>query len=238
MNIEEIERRLTSGDPEVLEQARAFITELLAAETARGSVTEGRAATTLGIVSVVAGFAVTAVAGIVGRDGLTAWVPLIGYTGSLAFLIRVAYYCVRTVAPQKYHVITPDVIFDLQGSRIECLRSEIAYKMWQYERDIRPHSAKLFWLGRGQRALLVGVAFLLVTALLAWVHTKHPLCLPLWGGIVAGVAVATAFFVVDLIVEHAEGWRAGGHYSIPDYAERLTYPPKGTPATPPPPYVS
>ncbi|MBM4095064.1 MAG: DUF3040 domain-containing protein [Planctomycetes bacterium] len=213
MKIEEIERQLTSADPEVLEQARGFITELLAAEATRGSVADGRAATTLGIVSVVAGFAVTAVAGLVGRNGPTAWLPLIGYGGALAFLIRGAYYCVRTVSPQTYHVITPDVIFDLQSSRIASLRAEIAYKMWQYERDIPPNSAKLFWLGRGQRGLFVGVAFLLVTALLTWIHTKHPLCLPLWGAITTAGLVAASLFVIDPIVERGR-WRVGGHYSI------------------------
>jgi len=213
MKIDEIERQLTSTDPEVLERARGFITELLAAEATRGSVAEGRAATTLGIVSVVAGFAVTAVAGLVGRNSPTAWLPLIGYGGALVFLIRGAYYCVRTVSPQTYHVITADVIFDLRGPLVECLRTEIAYKMWQYERDIPPNSSKLFWLGRGQRGLFVGVAFLLVTALLAWIHARHPLYLPPWGAITTAGLVAVSFFVIDPIVERGR-WRVGGHYRI------------------------
>lgn len=213
MNIEGIKSRLTSEDPEVLEQARAFITVLLEAESARGSVAEGRAGMTLGILSVVAGFAVTAAAEIVSRNGPTPWLSIIGYAAALMFLLRGAYYCVRTVSPQKYYVITPDMIFDLQsGSRINALRSEIAHKIWQYERDIVPNSAKLYWLGRGQRGLFLGVACLLVTALLTWVHKEHPLNLPLSGAIVSGIVVVTAFFVVDPIVERAGGWGAGRHY--------------------------
>jgi hypothetical protein len=215
MKIEEIEAKLTSKDPEVLDWARAFVTELLTAETARGSAAEGRAATTLGIVSVVAGFAVAAAGSVLGRNGSASWLSLIGYASALAFLLRGAYYCVRTVSPQKYYVVTPDVIFDVQnGSRVDGLRSEIARKMWQYERDIAPNSAKLYWLGRGQRALFVGVACLLVTTLLSWIHTRQPLALPLWGTITAGLVVLTAFFAIDPIVERAGTWRAGAHYKM------------------------
>jgi hypothetical protein len=215
MKIEEIQSRLTSEDPEVLEQARAFITEMLAAETARGSVAEGRAATTLGVIAVVAGFAVTAAGSIVSGSGPTSWHLLIGYAGALAFLVRGAYFCLRTVSPQKYFIITPDLIFDLQaGSRLDSLRSEIAYKMWQYERDVVPNSGKVFWLGRGQRGLLVGVALLSLTALLARVHVEHPLSFPVWARWTLALLLAALFFLLDPIVERAGDWRKGRHYKV------------------------
>lgn len=215
MKIEEIQSRLTSEDPEVLEQARAFITELLAAETARGSVAEGRAATTLGVISVVAGFAVNAAGTIVSGREATPWLLLFGYATALAFLVRGAFYCLRAVSPQKYFIVTPDLIFDLQtGSRLEILRSEIAYKMWKYERDVVPNSGKLFWLGRGQRGLLVGVSFLSLTALLARFHTGNAFSSCVWARWTAGLGLAVLFFVFDPIVERAGGWRKGRHYKV------------------------
>jgi len=61
--------------------------------------------------------------------------------------------------------------------------------------------------------LFIGVACLLVTALLAWIHAKHPLCLPPWGAITTAGLVVALFFVIDPIVERGR-WRVGGHYSV------------------------
>ena len=215
MKIDEIRSKLTSEDPEILGQARVLITELLAGETARGSMAEGRAATSLGVVSVVAGFAVNAAGAIVNERGPISWPLLIGYGAALSFLIRGAYFCLRTVSPQKYFIVTPDTIFDLQAvSRVDGLRSEIAHKMWQYERDIVPNSAKLFWLGRGQRALLVGVALLLLTALVFLVQGKHDVLLSPCQRWVVTLVLAALFFLLDPAIEHAGDWRSGRHYRL------------------------
>lgn len=215
VNPEEIKAKLHSDDPDVLERCRSVITEMSAAEALRGDMAESRAATTLGAISVVTGLAVAAAGAFANAAGTAGWLFLVGYGSVLAFLVRGAYFCMRTIRSQKYFVVTPNVIFDLQAcSLCEVLRTEIAYKMWKYEQDVKPNSAKLFWLGRGQRSLLASIALLSLAALLAQLHCRRQLWCPDWAVWLIGIGLTVMLFALDPLVERAGGWRVGRHYKV------------------------
>ena len=209
MNVSAIQARLTSTDVGVLEQARAFTTELLESEMQRGSDAEGRAATTLAAIGVVAGFGVAAAPSATHDPG-SQWILFVAYCVALAFLIRGAYFCVRTVSPTLYFLIAPNTVFEFQTmSKEECLRSEIAHKMWQLEQAVRPNSRKLFWLERGQRGLLAAVALLAALAVSTRLAANGSLTLPDWLQWIASASVVVLFIVFDVMIERTSKWREG-----------------------------
>lgn len=214
MTPDEIRAQLTSNDSDVLQQSHAFTGELLNAEIGRGAAAETRAATTLTAIGVVAGFGVTAMAGFTAESDMT-WIGFLGYAVALLFLIRGAYYCLRVCSPMHVFTISPQTIIELQVlSSTESLKTEIAHKLWEYEQRVRPNTAKLFWLARGQRAILMGVALLSMVAVGDYLARRWAL-VPLqcfeW---IASVAPLAGFFLVDPVVERVGLWRTGQNFQL------------------------
>ena len=214
MTPEEIRSQLTSTDQAVLTQGREFITELLDAEMLRGSTAENRAATTLAAIGVVAGFAVDAATSLATEPHAT-WLVAVCYAVALTFLIRGAYYCLRAFGTMRYFMIDPRTVFELQTmTGPDSLKSEIAHKMAQFQEAVGPNSQRLFWLERGQRALLLGVALLALVALARYLASREMLTLLGWVQWSMAILVIAAFMFVDRIIEKTGLWRDGSDYHI------------------------
>lgn len=229
MTPDEIRSQLTSSDPDVLKRSQEFIGELLNAEISRGTAAETRAGTTLTAIGVVAGFGVTAMTGFAAQVSTT-WISIAGYAGALLFLIRGAYYCLRVCSPALLFTISPQTIIELQPlSNVESLKTEIAHKLWQYEQQVGPNSAKLFWLARGQRAILIGVALLSVVAVGDYIAKRLNLVPLRWFEWLSGAALVAGFFLTDWLVERVGLWRARRNFRLRPQPPSILQKPSGAP---------
>jgi hypothetical protein len=205
MKLSEYRAAVSSIDLAVLTQSRQLITELLAKESERGHTAEVRATTTLAASGVLAGFIIQSLSAADTGGACAPWLGVAAYAGALAFLMRGAFYCVRAMSPDSRWEIAAGLVTELQSkSPAQSMQEEIAHKLWEYERAIGPNSARLFWLSRAQRALLVSIGLFALTAL--GLHLSAPGHLSLTVQWAAVASLVVLFLTVDRMVEHRSIW--------------------------------
>lgn len=158
MNESEIRSRITSNDPEVLEQALSFVSEKLGIERSRAKRAEDRAAAMFAVSSILAGFVVHFTELLI-LPGQTGWLVLLSlYLGSITFLMKAGIYAIRALWSLKGYELTPKLAFDVQFlSKTNAIREELIWKIWEYYQLLPVGNQRLFRTNRAQRNMFASI---------------------------------------------------------------------------------
>ena len=164
MQVTEIKAKLSSNDINILKQSLSFVTWKLSVERLRSSRAETRATSILAVAGILAGFIIY-FSKLIGSPGQSIWYILFTiYIISILFLLRSALSAIKALWALIGNELKPDLAFDLQElSKIDALREETTWKIWEYYELLKISNKRLFWTNRAQRniyAVIVSFAFL------------------------------------------------------------------------------
>ncbi|MBA7705460.1 hypothetical protein ES703_114290 [subsurface metagenome] len=164
MQITEIKTKLSSNDVNILKQSLSFVTEKLSVERLRSSRAETRATNILAVVGILVGFFIY-FSKLIGSPDQNNWVILfIIYITSILFLLKSVLFAIKALWTLLGYELNPDLVYNLQKlSKIDALREEIAWKIWEYYELLKTSNKRLFLVNRAQRnmfAAIVASAFL------------------------------------------------------------------------------
>ena len=210
-SMDEIRRKITSNDVDVLVQSLEFARRCLLRESERGQAAETRATIMLGVLGVVATLAITGTVALPkesspsDREGLL----LVCFVACLLFLAKALFYAILTIGVSRKYTLMPHRVFNWQQThRRSALQSEIAGTIWEYDRSIDINSARLFRLQRCQRSSYVSIFVLVCCGVLsiefidAWIIFPKPALFTL-----AATFVILLIFL-DRILDEWQGlWR-------------------------------
>lgn len=162
---EQILKRITSDDLDVLQLCNNEMDSILVSESMRGERGEDRAQNLLsacGIgAAILAGFA-----GLIYNHeftslGIPVWIL---YFAAVILLAKAAYCALRAVGPLKSARMTPSFIFEVQKDKLlDAIRYDIAAKVWILEENKALNTLKLFRLHRAIRNITVLIWMILAT---------------------------------------------------------------------------
>jgi len=202
VRISDIQKRLTSKDPKVMKQSLDYVNQRLMLERTRGERAETRASSLLTVSSILAGFAVVFIEsfreGKVGHDTLT----LLFFSTSILLLAKALFYSVRALWALKGNELNAELPFDLQClDSVQSIRTELAWKIWEYYELLPLSNQRLFWVNRAQRNVVWAFVAFLCLAVESFLSIQINLPLNTAGGIVLGSALAAGIIFLDPIAE-------------------------------------
>lgn len=158
MQEQEIRKKISSNDPDVLTQALGFVTEKLDIERSRHKRAEDRATAMLTVSGILAGFVVH-FAQLLILPGQTGWLILLSlYLGSMVFLIKSISYSILALWSLKGYEVTPELVFDSQLlSKVDAVREELIWKIWEYYQLLPLGNQRLSRTSRAQRNMLASI---------------------------------------------------------------------------------
>lgn len=181
--IQEIKNRLHSNDINVLKLCEVFINSKLESEHLRGESAERRANILIGTMGAASAFLVFLAKNSFSTK--TGELITLIYCLAALWLARSLWYSMRSIRTQSRYKITSDIVFEVQEKpEIEALRTILASKVWELEKTIQPNTERLFYVQRGQRALITFVGLILLLGLVSsfkkYLEFGHDSCLALF----------------------------------------------------------
>lgn len=157
MNEQEIRKQVSSNDSEILSQSLAFVKEKLDIERSRQKRAEDRANAMLAVSGILAGFVVHFAQLIL--PGQKGWLILLSlYLGSMILLIKSSLYSILALWSMKGYEVTPTLVFNVQFlSKLDAVREEIIWKIWEYYQLVPMGNQRLFRINRAQRNLFASI---------------------------------------------------------------------------------
>ena len=206
---EQIARKITSEAPDVLSECLRFVDDRLAKESDRARNAENRAIAMVALIA-AAVFLLISIADELpvmarhGRFGLS----LVSFAGATLFLLKSAYYAIRTLGVLVEYRVKVQSVFAVQSLALaEALRDELVGKIWECLMAEEPNTYRLYQLQRCQRSLVfaiffsmaVGATFLLDSA---WLGSAEP-CAVIAVGSLSILSLAFA----DPLIERLGIWK-------------------------------
>lgn len=205
---EEIKKKVTSADRDVLDRSLAFVSEKRAEEIQRGHAAITRGQLVLVVIGVLIVVTVPLADTVISVEPASLrYFVLIWFGGSVAFLAKGAINAIRIIRPLKGYRAIPDFVFLIQNQSYEdAIRDEIALRIWEYQKSLTPNNRRLFQLDRCARNTVMAIFLLVLVG--ASIATSESVAVAIpssvnWGALVVVVA---AFFFWDKVVEKFGIW--------------------------------
>lgn len=206
MDPNEISKRLTTEDSNILKQAISFVDNRIALMRDRAKIAETRATAMLVVSGILAGFVVHFGKTLQNQNISEPILFAALYLSSILLLIKATYYSIKALWVLKGNELNPDLAFDLQGKLgYEALREELTWKIWEYYEILPLTNEKLFWLNRSQRNTVSAIISFMFLGTIMFIRVKFNTELP-WL-LTAIIILALAFLVlfVDISMERFGG---------------------------------
>jgi hypothetical protein len=206
-SISEIKKLISSDDVDVIELCQKFIDERSDLERLRGEAAERRANIILSTLGASSAFLVFIASIFLGKQ-FAGWPITILYTGSVLWLARSVWYCIKSIHTQNRFRLTDGVVFEVQGkSKIDTLKIILSGKIWELQRSIQPNTERLFYVQRAQRALIVSVGIMLILGGLVISRDLFSLQFNPYVLTTISVIGAVFWFFGDYFIEKAGIWK-------------------------------
>ena len=206
MNEQEIRKQISSNDPEILIQGLGFVTEKLDIERSRAKSAEDRAIAMFTVSGILAGFVVH-FAQLLILPRQIGWLILLSlYLGSMAFLIKSSLYSILALWSLKGYEVTPRLVFDVQFlSKVDAIREELIWKIWEYYQLLPLGNQRLFRTNRAQRNMLAAIISFGLLGL-AWFFFKtFDITIELLVEIICAIFIGIIVLFLDKISERIGG---------------------------------
>lgn len=208
-NPNNITRRITSNDENVLKRSLIMINELLENEVKRGESTIQRITILFTLGSLTSALVLFFGQYIINniQSGNSVLIYLV-YATILFFLGKTFYYLVKPLKVRVENRISPEIVCDIQDKdEIESLRHEIIYKIWEYYQRIGPNTENLFYFSRGERNLSYAFIFSFLLAALLLVNIKTNIIIPEWIEWIIGISFLLFALFCDFIMDKFGFWK-------------------------------
>lgn len=185
--IDKIQSKITSSEPETLKQCLSFIKDRLQWEIDRGKRAEGRATTMLTLIGIVTAVVIhfTDKHNETLKDELLISTSL--FVSALFLLLKSGFYACKALSITFQKRITPQLIINIQDkTAIDALKKEIAALIWEYDQWVKPNSIRLYYLNKCQWALAASIillsclSFLIILKAIGVLDVPNALEIPLF----------------------------------------------------------
>ena len=202
MKIEEIRKRITNSDLQVISLGLNFIKEKSEKERSRSIAAEQRATTMLALSGVLAGLLTNFGKNLLSLSFEKDLLLIAIFISSVLFIIKAAMYSIYALSCLKSYEVSHEFIYDVQEfSELEFLREELIFRTWEFYYQISLSSRRLFWTYRSQINVVASIIFSGLLSIFWLLNTAYNYDISSAISIIAALFVALSVIFLDLVVD-------------------------------------
>jgi hypothetical protein len=203
MKHNEIVKRLTSEDPDIVPQSLRMIDQLLNQESKRGESAQARINSLLALTGTATALSLFLVKFVLETNQVSLGVAM-NFSGGagILFLVKAIYNLTKGLKPTRAYLLTPEIIFEFQTMPSqEALRLELGWKIWQYLKTQPVNTEKLFRLNRGQINIIFSFIMFVILGGLLLIEKSKPFYAPETLQYIFGIVLLLAALCGDSIMD-------------------------------------